>query len=76
MAGKGRRINIFIDSYQEEFLLRRAAEEQVALRRKVSPSEYLVMLIVEDMVKRNFPKSDEEAATMKRPRLRLPSSSL
>lgn len=73
MPALGKRINIFVDAVQEEYLLRRAAILQVERRHRLSPSQYVLELIDADMRKNGQLTTQEGALPSERPRLRLPN---
>lgn len=74
MPALGKRYNIFVDALQEEYLLRRSAEMQVARRQRFSPSQYLMELLDNDMKKAGAPRVQDGAdpSQVKPGRLRLP----
>lgn len=76
MPAVGKRINIFVDPLQEEYLLRRSAEVQVARRQRFSPSQYVLELLDNDMKKDGAArvKDGADPSQVRSGKLRLPSS--
>lgn len=74
MPAVGKRINLFVDPLQDQYLLRRSAEIQVERGERFSPSMYLIELLDLDMAAQGAPrvKDGVDPQKVKPCRLRLP----